>query len=66
MEYCWIISGVLACTVVILMILVIILFMSYKRLKYKIFHNTPLESGKEYPPDQHFEDKIQGITESIS
>jgi|GEM_PF-4044778 len=66
MEYCWIISGILACAVVILITLVIILFMSYKRLKYKILHGIRLESRKEYPPDKRFEDKIQGITESIS
>jgi len=65
MEYCWIISGVLACAVVIMMILVIILFIGYKRLKYKNSYNQE-ESAKEYHPDQHFEEKIKGIQKSIS
>jgi len=66
MEYCWIISGVLACAVTILILLVIILLISYKRLKYKILHGIKLDSEKEYPPDLHFEEKIKGITNHIS
>jgi hypothetical protein len=66
METCYIISIALSMVIVILAVLIIILFLAYRKLKSKIYSNAkPLES-EDNIEDRYFQERIENIKKKLS